>query len=294
MSMDALVTAVLDLSGELPEFPAPMLVGGGFGLYLKQRHMEERPQLETLIPGELWPPARATEDVDLLLPTEVIVSVKHMRSIRAALDRLDYEPDVQFFQFVKRTPSGLVKIDLLTCDVPAEHAGKVKLSPPRVRPVGDVQLHAYLTKEALALDLSPFELTLQGLRSDGSSDELVAHIPNPFTYLLMKLHAFRDRMNDERKNLASHHALDIYRIVSMLTREEYDLVKNLSTTYVRSEAVVTASSTVRDAFNDLDSIGLLRLRTGAMETGLQWSEVRPDDLVSVLDEFFPRVRTREG
>lgn len=294
MSMDALVTAVLDLSGELPEFPAPILVCGGFGLYLKQRHLEERPQLETLIPGELWPPARATEDVDLLLPTEVIVSVEHMRSIRAALDRLDYEPDVQFFQFVKRTPSGLVRIDLLTCDVPAEHAGKVKLSPPRVRPVGNVQLHAYLTKEALALDLSPFELTLQGLRSDGSLDELVAHIPNPFTYLLMKLHAFRDRMNDERKNLASHHALDIYRIVSMLTREEYDLVKNLSTTYVRSEAVVTASSTVRDAFNDLDSIGLLRLRTGAMETGLQWSEVRPDDLVSVLDEFFPRVRTREG
>ena len=55
--MDALVTALLDLSRELPAFPTPMLVGGGFGLYLKQRRMEEeQPPIETLIRGELWPP----------------------------------------------------------------------------------------------------------------------------------------------------------------------------------------------------------------------------------------------
>ena len=112
-SMDTLVTALLDLSEELPEFPTPMLIGGGFGLYLKQRHMEEgQPPIETLIPGELWPPARATQDVDLLLPTEVIVSLEYMRSIRAALDRLGYKPkpDVKFFQFSKQTPRGSVKI----------------------------------------------------------------------------------------------------------------------------------------------------------------------------------------
>ena len=57
-----------------------------------------------------------------------------MRSIRAALDRLGYKPDVEFFQFSKQTPRGSVKIDLLTCDVPAEHVEKVKLSLPRVRP----------------------------------------------------------------------------------------------------------------------------------------------------------------
>ena len=106
----------------------------------------------------------------------------------------------------------------------------------------------------------------------------------------MKLYAFRDRMNDERKNLASHHALDMYRIVSMLTRAEYDLVRSLNTTYARSETVVAASIIVRDAFNDLESIGLLRLRTAAMDTGLQWSEVRPNDLVSVLGKLFPRGR----
>jgi hypothetical protein len=288
MSMDTLGAALLDLSGELPEFPTPMLIGGGFGLYLKQRHMEEEPPpIETLFPGELWPPARATQDVDLLLPTEVIVSLEYMRSIRAALDRLGYKPDVEFFQFSKQTSRGSVKIDLLTCDVPAEHVEKVKLNPPRVRPGGNVQLHAYLTKEALALSLSPFELTLRGQRSDGGLAELVIHIPNPFTYMLMKLHALRDLIKDKRKNLGAHHALDIYRIVSMLTREEYYLVRKLSTDYADSEAVVAASTIVRNSFKNLEGIGLLRLRKGAMEAGLQWSEVRSDDFVSVLGELFP-------
>lgn len=62
MSMDVLVTALLDLAAELPGLPQPMLVGGGFGLYLKQRHLEEQDRTDTLIPGERWAPARATEE----------------------------------------------------------------------------------------------------------------------------------------------------------------------------------------------------------------------------------------
>ena len=296
-SMDVLVTALLDLSAELPELPAPMLIGGGFGLYLKQRHLEEdQSSAETIMPGESWAPARATEDIDLLLPIEVIVSVKHVASIRAALDRLGYEPEprAKFFQFSKPTPRGPVKIDLLTGDVPAEHMDKLKFNRPRVRPRGSVHLHAYLTKEALALDLSPFKLLLRGQRSNGGTAELVAHVPNPFTYLLMKLHAFRDRKDDPNKHLGSHHALDIYRIVSMLTRDEYDLVRRLSGEYAESEAVVAAVAIVGDAFSNPDGIGLLRLRQYAREEQPQWGGVRADDFVSVLGELFPSGNSGEG
>ena len=219
-SLDVLVTALLDLSAELPDLPGPMLVGGGFGLYLKQRRLEADPSsAEALVPGESWAPARTTQDVDLLLPVEVIANLEHMRSIRAALDRLGSEPEpgAKFFRFSKPTPRGPAKIDLMTGDVPAEHAGKVRVNPPRVRPRGGVRLHARLTREALALGLSPFELTLAGRRSDGRPAELAVHVPNPFTYLLMKLHAFRDRKDDPDKRLGAHHALDLYRIVSMLT-----------------------------------------------------------------------------
>lgn len=92
-------------------------------------------------------------------------------------------------------------------------------------------------REALQLGLSPSELVLRGIRSDGSEDELSLYIPNSFTFLLTKLHAFRDRVNDERKNLALHHALDLYRIVAMMTRDEYDLVQDLARRHADSSAV---------------------------------------------------------
>jgi hypothetical protein len=288
MSMDPLVTALLDLAHELPEFPRPLLVGGGFGLYLKQRHLEDGGDERTLLPGELWPPARATEDVDLLLPTEVIVSVDHMRSIREALDRLGYEPEVNYFQFVKKASSGPVKVDLLTCDIPAELFDRVKIKSMRVRPTGDVQLHAYLTREALELWRSPSEFVLRGARSDGSADELRVFVPNAFTYLLMKLHAFRDRVNDERKNLASHHALDLYRIVAMMTRDEYELVQELARRHADTTAVREAADVIVERFGDDRSVGMIRLLTGAQDAGLSRADIRGDEFREVLGELFPR------
>ena len=208
-------------------------------------------------------------------------------AIRTALDRLGYTPIVEFFQFSKPTPKGPLKIDLMTGPVPPQHAGKVKQGKPRVRPRASKQLHAYLTEEALALGLAPFDLTLTGHRSDGSRGELVVYVPNPFTYLLMKLHAFRDRKDDLDKHLGSHHALDIYRIVSMLTPDEYDLVRRLSGKYADSKHVIAAAAIVREAFSDPDSTGLLRLRQYASEARLQLSSARVEELAAVLGELFP-------
>jgi hypothetical protein len=285
MSMEALVTALLDLAAELPELPTPVLVGGGFGLYLKQLHLEEQDVVDTLFPPERWAPARATEDIDLLLPTEIIVSSRHMRSIRNALDRLAYKPEVEHFQFTRNTSQGRVKIDFLTCDVSREQRSKTRIKPPRVQPVEKVQLHAYLTKEALALGHAPFELTLNGFRSSGEPATLRVYIPNPFTYLLMKLHAFHDRLNDERKNLAAHHAVDIYRIISMLTRDEFELVKSLAASNQEAKPVINAALIVGRAFGTPDSVGVLRLKSGLTGAG-SLSDDQVHEFISSLKEFF--------
>ena len=50
--MDLLVTALLDLTHPSPNPPKPVLVGG-VGLYLMQRHLEERPDVEMLNSCEL-------------------------------------------------------------------------------------------------------------------------------------------------------------------------------------------------------------------------------------------------
>lgn len=271
MSMEALTIAVLDLVHELPRLPDQLMVGGGFGLYLKQRHLEETGEADTLIPGEAWPPARATADVDLLLPTEIIADIDEMRAIRAALDRLGYVPEVEHFQFSKRVGAGLLKIDLLTCTPSDTELSKLYIKKPRVRPRGDVQLHAYLTPEAIALNHEPLGLTLTGVRSDGESASVNLRIPNAFTYLLMKLFAFRDRVNEARKNLAEHHALDLYRIVAMVTEGEYDLVRRLRSAYAEDDVVVVAQQIVRDFYADESALGILRLRSASRATRIDLS-----------------------
>ena len=169
MSMNALVTALLDLDHEFGQVGESFLVAGGLGLYIKQRALEEADNAETLILGDLWPPARSTNDVDLMLPTEVVASIDDMRDLRRALDRLGYEPVVPNMQFATQTPRGPVKIDLLTGPVSAANRAKVKTSRPRVRPSGGRGLHAYLTAEALVLTTSPFQTDVNGTRSHSSS-----------------------------------------------------------------------------------------------------------------------------
>ncbi|MGE3966468.1 MAG: nucleotidyl transferase AbiEii/AbiGii toxin family protein [Planctomycetota bacterium] len=282
--MKPLVTTLLDLSSELPT--TPLIVGGGFGLYLQQQRLERREDIDTMIRGDRWPPARATEDVDLFLPTEVIVSAERARAIREALDRLGFESIAEHFQFQRVTELGTVRLDLLTCDIPKEHADKVKVKGFRVRPLGGVRLHAFLTREALALDLSPREFLLAGERSDGKAAEARVLVPNAFTYLLMKLHALRDRVDDPTKSRGAHHAVDIYRIVAMMNRDDYDFVLSQCRVHRREEVMVAAIDIVREFFGSSSRKGMLRLLDGAAATGLPRSTVAAEVLIDTLGELF--------
>jgi len=60
-------------------------------------------------------------------------------------------------------------------------------------------------------------ITVDGSLSSGEPYEAVIYVPSTFTLLLMKLHAFRDRCQEEEKDLARHHALDIYEAQGIAT-----------------------------------------------------------------------------
>jgi hypothetical protein len=145
----------LHLLYELRNQQMPLILGGGYGLYLKQVHLQEARPSATLIPGELWPSPRATEDLDILVRTEVVVDAGRMRLIRAALDRLGYAaiPGAEFMQFVKPLRGGMhVKVDLLTGPLgPFADDPRVKVDERRVRLREKVQLHAHRTDEAVGL-----------------------------------------------------------------------------------------------------------------------------------------------
>lgn len=263
MNAEPLITTLIDLSEAIHRPDFKLILGGGFGLYLKQIDRQRQSELQTLLPGELWPSPRATEDLDILLPTEVVVSLSDMQALRAVLDRLGFKPvqTAKFFHFTKPwAESGRVKVDMLTGPIDSAQEAQLSINPPRVRPQGNVELHAYLTGEALDFDLSLFQLTIKGVNSKGTGGQAIVHIPQSFTFLLMKLHAFADRVQDSDADLGRHHAMDVYRIVAMLTEDEYAHVRKNVERHAGAEPLARAREIVASHFSSPSATGIIRIR----------------------------------
>ena len=268
MNADPLITTLIDLDRAIGQPKFKFILGGGFGLYVKQIHLQQT-NVRTVLPGDLWPMPRATEDLDFFLPTEIVVSLENMTRLRQALDRIGFKPveEAKFLHFSKPwEPAGRIKIDMLTGPIDPIAKSKLKVTPPRVRPRGDLELHAYLTEEALDFEQSLFAIMLDGIGSDKQPGTVAVNIPQPFTFLLMKLHAFADRMNDANVDLGRHHSLDVYRIVAMLTEAEFNQVRQMLNKHSTSRPVARAREIISENFSSPTAMGLIRLREHALFT----------------------------
>lgn len=288
--MDWLRTSLLDLLEALNEPQTPFLVGGGYGLHLKRLHVE-RLNLRTVLASSLGaaPTVRSTNDLDLFLKLEVVSDLARSQRIADAVRKLAFEPipNAKFLQW-KRTVGSIgglpleVKIDLLTGPLGSDRR-TLHVKPPRVRPKGDVELHAYLTEEALCLEESPIEIAVEGNLSSGRPYRGAAAVPQSFPYLLMKLHAFRDRKTDADRGLGRHHALDLYTIAALMTEGEYENALAWGTQFASDPHVDSARRIVREDFATRTSLGMLRLQ----EHQLFRDDFPLDDFLAVLHEILP-------
>lgn len=274
---DPLQECLLGLHATLGEC-GPLIVAGGYGLYLKQRSILQM-GVRTLLRPELLPDNRTTNDIDLFLRAEVVVNAKRMKLVRDALDGLGFTavPGSEYLQFAKRVePAGSIKIDLLVGPLGGLFdANSVKRDERRVRPKAFAGLHAHPLDEAVAVEEHAFHVSL-------GDTGVVVYVPQPFTYLLMKLLAFRDRCYDERKDMARHHALDVYRIIAMITAEEDSVVRTLAARYFDHLKVVEARRVVGQHFAAPDSLGILRLREHPLSFARMDLDTFRDELSAIL------------
>ena len=265
MNDDVLRTNLLDLLHALEDDAHKILLGGGYGLYLKQLHLAEA-GVRTLIDAELWPSPRATEDLDLMLSAEFVGDLQSMTSFRAVLDKLDYKvkKGSEYLQFVRTIANTqVVKIDLLTAQLAVlQRLSTIKADSHRARPVAAtrLKLHAHPTDGALSLTDAPSVLEVAGKLSNGQAFAAKVQIPDPFNYLLMKLTAYRDRRDDPDKDLGRHHALDVFRIVAMLTEPEYDRVHTSLQAFATDAQVRSCVALVRSDFASETTRGVLAMR----------------------------------
>lgn len=282
--MNPLITSVLDLNSALGG-NADLLLGGGLGLYLKQEHLHGT-GARTLLPLDRLPPARTTQDVDLFLRAEVIASKDEVARYRSALDTLRFVvvPGSEWLKFKRGVDGTEVLLDVMVGPL-GKHADAVRLKDSRVRPKGlggKSGLHAFATEEALGIESGPLRIPLRGLGSDGTDASCEVLIPRAFPYALMKLGALRDRINDENKQEGRHHAMDLYRIVGLLTEEEADVSARLAWEYARHEEVVEAIRTIDTLLAPADGLGRLRLLEYQRTNRDSTPEVNPDFLVEEL------------
>ena len=286
--VDPLQATLLDLLYELREADLPLILGGGYGLFLRQKQVIE--SRERLLLTSV-PPLRSTNDLDFFLRTELMADSTRLKPLREALDRLGFTviASAQNYQFARVFRLGGqewdVKIDLLTRKPDRVEYPRLKFDARRVSPHPSVGVHAHTTPEAVAIEADVTPLTVDGQRTDGAEYSGTVYLPTSYAFLMMKLFALRDQWQNDRKDYGRKHALDVYTVIAMLTEAEFDRSLTLRNRYQATAEATEAALVVAQLFADGNAPGSLRLREHPnfpRVTPGEWNE-----FLRTLTELFP-------
>lgn len=289
---EVLQTELYRVARAMEEHALPLIIGGGYGLLLWQRRVQEK-DLSTLRPV---PQARSTDDLDIFLTVEVMSDPENTKTIRSILDDLAYDivkgrENYQFKRPVQhRGQERSVKIDLLA-PVPrtAEEAENIRVKERRLRPKGFSGLHAHPTPEALTIeenllqvDLEPETAETEEQTDRKQREEVSVFVPHLFSFAMLKLFAYRDRREDPNVDYGRHHAYDLYRSVAMMTEEDWVAARQIQEAYDEEDLMEEARHIAEGHFGSADERGCLRileyLREGPSETGREEIEAFSRDL----------------
>jgi len=282
-------TALVDLLHATGGEDLQLIIGGGYGIYLKREHVRTA-GVRTLL--KEWPEARSTNDLDLFLRPALLAEPERLKPLVKALTDLGYQvvPGAEKYQFVKPGPgggrSGRLKIDLLTGPRSRFAGTSARVDDRRVRPRPSVDLHAHPVEEALTLEEGLLVIRIQGETSGAVRHEAEVYLLHPITASMMKLFAFRDRVGDPDNDFGQYHALDLYSALALATEPEWEEALVYSKQHRETPVFTEAANIVDRHFSSLTAEGMLRMR----ESPYCRPDLQLDDFLSALDELFPSAR----
>lgn len=284
--LQSLKTALLDILNEIQGTDVNLIIGGGYGIYLRTRNRRQSGE-RTLF--EEWPEERSTGDIDLFLRPELLINSEKLKPLSEALFKLEYKPvpGAEKYQFYKPGPgdseAGEIKIDILTGPESSFRSTRVRTDSRRARPNPSVGIHAHPTNEALTLEEGLLPVRITGELSSGESLTATVSLPHSFTFLMMKLFAFKDRCEDSNKEFGRYHALDMYSILATTTEREWEQAIVFRNMYLTDPFMIKAGHLVLKHFSTSESLGLLRLK----ESKYYRSDFELDSFISAMKELFP-------
>ncbi|HEX6565258.1 MAG TPA: hypothetical protein VF020_13290 [Chthoniobacterales bacterium] len=285
--LQTLTDSLCELLKQIELTDIKLIIGGGFGIYLKMERVRNI-GVRTLIEPEFWPEARSTNDLDLFLRPELLANSVKLKPLADAISDLGYKSvpgseNYQFVKFVEGSTAAKSKIDILTGPKDSFSGTAVRVDDRRVRPKPSVGLHAHPVNEAPTLEKDLVPVTVAGKIRSGERWSGEVFLPHPFTFTMMKLFAFRDRLiRDADQEKARYHALDVYSILATTTEEEWGQALTLRKEFQRHSFVTEAGQIVQEHFAQAAQLGLLRLQ----ESRYYGEEFKLAGLSSALLESF--------
>lgn len=250
---DFLIDALVELAKSLKDKGIPLLIGGGLSLYIRTVyiHKKRSPRYPKKVSQ------RSTKDIDVFLTSDIIINPDKFELIRDTIKSLGYEPKTKYFQFIKQISSGKsVILDILSAPPVPEQLDKTEINYPRIRPKGSKKFHAFLVNEAK--DLSLGNINVEELTKNARFSNI--YIPSSYNYIIFKLHAFRDRIEDEAKEYGRHHAYDIFATVTDMDINDWQNAKEHFNNYGNSDYIKSAKNIVRQYFSEATQKGIIRLK----------------------------------
>lgn len=254
-----LLRTLIELGHEFKNAGIPLILGGGFSLYLRSEFSNKKrsaryPHLQS---------QRPTKDIDIFLTSDIIISPVKAEHIKAILSRLGFTVKTEYFQYIKSTMidgiSREIIVDLLSQPVGPEDLEKVVIKPPRIKPIGVEKFHAFFHREA---EIINFDLrSVSNYVSDAlSGDFNNIFLPSSMSFIVLKLFAFRDRIQDEKKDFGRHHAYDIFATVLDMDENDWKTAALQSEFQKDSQILKEARLLAAQYFSAQDSLGIIRIR----------------------------------
>jgi hypothetical protein len=295
MSSLAIESHLIELLLHMQQENIPLIIAGGLGIYLKHRWVLEQVETgERVNLFETIPDARATDDIDAFL--EIHVFLQPTRGeFRQVLSTLGYECHTNYLMFKKsfRDGSGLeVKLDLLAplsddprlkVDKPGKPGAMRRIGPTdnKASAAGEM-LHAYATPEAFAIEEGPLTLPLAGRTPSGDEFVVDVRVPHPFASLCMKIKAAWDHEHTQpaqRKPRGQKHAQDVYLLMAMLSRDEWEECAALRDQFADHAELQLVRTAVAKLFATTAQPGCVTIAANLPNTDL-------DRFTAVISELF--------
>ena len=235
---------------DLQQAGGPLLVAGGYGLFLKQHWLLTQTDIATIVPLWQWIDVtpRVTKDMDIVVGLEIISSARAQASVARTLNRHGFSVTAHNprWQFEKRLGTDHTLLVDFHSPMPLPGGQNLQIDRVRVKhkpSLGEHGIHGRQNPEALGCNHHPFRFEIDGV---------AIVVPNPVAWCMMKLAAMWDRWeqgedatrSEEQRayhrSQAIKHARDVCRATAMATRAESDAAPGVVVAIAGTQTLVDA------------------------------------------------------